>query len=46
MTTIATPGVFNRTLTGRAVAAVFAITTETIAAAWGFELAGYLPCQL
>jgi disulfide bond formation protein DsbB len=31
---------------GQAVAAVFVIATGTIVAAWGFELAGYLPCPL
>jgi disulfide bond formation protein DsbB len=37
-------GTENRT--AQAVAAVFAISTATIVAAWGFELAGYLPCPL
>jgi disulfide bond formation protein DsbB len=37
---------FTDTRTGQAAAAVFAITTATIVAAWGFELAGYLPCPL
>jgi disulfide bond formation protein DsbB len=32
--------------TAQAVAGVFAITTATILGAWGFELAGYLPCPL
>ena len=46
MTAIGTPRTLTETRTGQAVAAVFVITTATIAAAWGFELAGYLPCPL
>lgn len=46
MTDIAMPRVLTETRTGQAAVAVFAITTATIVAAWGFELAGYLPCPL
>jgi disulfide bond formation protein DsbB len=46
MTAIGTTHAFTDTRTGQAAAAVFAITTATIVAAWGFELAGYLPCPL
>jgi len=46
MTAIAMTRMLTETRTGQAAAAVFAVTTATIAAAWGFELAGYLPCPL
>ena len=32
--------------TAQAVAAVFAIATAVIVTAWGFQLAGYVPCPL
>jgi disulfide bond formation protein DsbB len=46
MSAMATTRTITETRTGQAAAAVFAITTATILAAWGFELAGYLPCPL
>lgn len=46
MTAIDTIRTITETRTGQATAAVFAISTATILAAWGFELAGYLPCPL
>lgn len=46
MTAIGTTRTLTEDRTGQAVLAVFAITTATILAAWGFELAGYLPCPL
>ena len=46
MTAIGATDMLSRNRTAQAVAAVFAITTATIVAAWGFELAGYLPCPL
>jgi disulfide bond formation protein DsbB len=43
---IASTRMLAENCTAQAVAAVFAISTATIVAAWGFELAGYLPCPL
>ena len=46
MATIASTRMLAGNRTAQSVAAVFAISTATIVAAWGFELAGYLPCPL
>ena len=46
MTAIGASRSLTESRTGQAVVAVLAIATATIVAAWGFELAGYLPCPL
>jgi disulfide bond formation protein DsbB len=46
MSAIGTTQMLWENRTARAVLAVFAITTATIVTAWGFQLAGYLPCPL
>jgi disulfide bond formation protein DsbB len=46
MTLIGTTRMLTENRTGQAVAAVFAITTAVIVTAWGFQLAGYVPCPL
>jgi disulfide bond formation protein DsbB len=46
MTLIGTTRMLTDNRTGQAVAAVFAIATAVIVTAWGFQLAGYVPCPL
>jgi disulfide bond formation protein DsbB len=46
MTLIGTTRMLTDNRTGQAVAAVFAIATAVIMTAWGFQLAGYVPCPL
>ena len=46
MSLIGTTRMLTENRTGQAVAAVFAIATAVIMTAWGFQLAGYVPCPL
>jgi len=46
MSAIGTTQMLTENRTAQAVAAVFAITMAVIVTAWGFQLAGYIPCPL